>query len=170
MLTSFFTPECLNCNTNSVNSKGTLSMTVNKETKTFGVPWEGEYGYVQAVKVDDTIYMSGQLSHDDEGNMVGPAPLDDSGKIQDHSNMEIQMRQTYANAKKILAEFGATLDNVVEEVIYVTDMDKAFEVAGTVRKAAYGSQTPEVASTILVTPRLALPAQLIEIKFIAKLR
>jgi hypothetical protein len=27
-----------------------------------------------------------------------------------------------------------------------------------------------VASTILVTPRLALPAQLIEIKFIAKIR
>ncbi len=33
------------------------------------------------------------------------------------------MRQTYANAKKILSEFGATLDNVVEEVLYVTDMD-----------------------------------------------
>jgi enamine deaminase RidA (YjgF/YER057c/UK114 family) len=118
--------------------------------------------------VDDTIYVSGQLSHDEDGNMVGAAPLDDSGNIRDHSNMEIQMRQTYANAKRILAEFGATLDNVVEEVVYVTDMDEAFAAAGTVRKAAYGSQNPQVASTILVTPRLALPPQLIEIKFIAK--
>lgn len=145
-------------------------MGLNKETKTFGMPWESQYGYVQAVKVGDTIYVSGQLSHDDDGQIVGVPPLDDKGNIRDHSNMEIQMRQTYANAKKILAEFGATLDNVVEEVLYVTDMDAAFAAAGPVRKDAYGTQIPQVASTVLVTPRLALPTQLIEIKFIAKLR
>lgn len=145
-------------------------MALRKDVKGFGMPWEDLYGYCQAVKVDDTIYVSGQLSHDEQGNLVGAAPLDDDGKISDHSNMETQMRQTYANAKKILSEFGATLDNVVEEVVYVTDMDKAMEVAGTVRKEAYGSEKPEVASTIFVTPRLAFPAQLIEIKFIAKLR
>jgi len=145
-------------------------MALHKDVKGFGMPWEDQFGYVQALKVDDTIYVSGQLSHDDQGNIVGAAPLDDSGKIRDHSNMETQMRQTYANAKKILGEFGATLDNVVEEVLYVTDMDKAMEVAGPVRKEAYRSEKPEVASTIFVTPRLAFPAQLIEIKFIAKLR
>jgi enamine deaminase RidA (YjgF/YER057c/UK114 family) len=133
------------------------------------MPWEDLYGYAQAVKVGDTIYVAGQLSHDDEGNIVAPAGLDENGAIRDHSNMETQMRQTYVNAKKILAKFGATLDNVVEEVIYVTDMDKAFAAAGPVRKDAYGSRRPEVASTILVTPRLALPTQLIEIKFVAKL-
>ena len=133
-------------------------MTLRKEVKGFGMPWEDQYGYVQALKIDDTIYVSGQLSHDEQGNLVGD------------SNMETQMRQTYANAKKILGEFGATLDNVVEEVLYVTDMDKAMSVAGPVRKEAYGSEKPQVASTILVTPRLAFPTQLIEIKFIAKLR
>lgn len=145
-------------------------MALRKDVKGFGMPWEDLYGYCQAVKVDDTIYVSGQLSHDEQGNLVGAAPLDDNGKISDHSNMETQMRQTYANAKKILSEFGATLDNVVEEVVYVTDMDKAMDVAGPVRKEAYGSEKPQVASTIFVTPRLAFPAQLIEIKFIAKLR
>jgi len=80
------------------------------------------------------------------------------------------MRQAYASAKKILSQFGATLDNVVEEVLYVTDMDKAFAVAGPVRKEAYGSRRPEVATTILVTSRLALPTQLVEIKFTAKVR
>lgn len=145
-------------------------MALRKDVKGFGMPWEDQYGYVQALKVDDTIYVSGQLSHDEQGNVVGAAPLDDSGNIRDHSNMETQMRQTYANAKKILGEFGATLDNVVEEVVYVTDMDQAMRVAGAVRKEAYGSEKPEVASTILVTSRLAFPTQLIEIKFIAKLR
>lgn len=143
-------------------------MTTAKEAKGLGMPWEAEYGYAQAVKLGDTIYVSGQLSHDDEGNMVAPAPLDGSGRILDHSNMAEQMRQTYENAKKVLSQYGATLDNVVEEVLYVTDMDAAFAVAGSVRKEAYGSEKPQVASTILVTPRLALPPQLIEIKFIAK--
>jgi enamine deaminase RidA (YjgF/YER057c/UK114 family) len=143
-------------------------MTIHKDAKGMGMPWEGEYGYAQAVKVGDTIYLSGQLSHDDQGSFVGAAPLDEQGRILDHSNMEIQMRQTYANAKKLLGRYGATLDNVVEEVLYVTDMDAAFAAAGRVRKEAYGSAKPDVASTILVTPRLALPPQLIEIKFIAR--
>src|SRR3954468_22801942 len=101
-------------------------MPLRKDVKGFGMPWEDQYGYAQAVKVDDTIYVSGQLSHDDQGNIVGAAPLDDTGRISDHSNIEIQMRKAYANAKKVLNEFGATLDNVVEEVLYVTDMNAAF--------------------------------------------
>ena len=141
---------------------------VEKQTEVLGMPWEGLYGYVQAVKVGNTLYLSGQLSHDDQGNMVAPAPLDDDGKITDHGNMGPQMAQTYANAKILLARYGATLDNVVEEVLYVTDMDAAFAVAGEVRAEAYGGP-PVVASTILVTPRLAFPDQLIEIKFIAEL-
>jgi enamine deaminase RidA (YjgF/YER057c/UK114 family) len=132
------------------------------------MPWEDQYGYAQAVKVGDTIYVSGQLSHDDTGAMVAPAPLDAAGMIRDHSNMAAQMRQSYANAKKVLFRFGASMADVVEEVIYVTDMNVAFAVAGPVRKEAYASTKPTVASTILATPRLALPAQLVEIKLIAR--
>ena len=132
-------------------------MALLKDVKGFGLPWEESYGFAQAVKVGDTIYVSGQLGLDDQGNMI-------------YSNMETQMRQTYANAKKILSQFGATLENVVEEVLFVTDMETAFVAAGPVRKEAYASKTPAVASTIVVTPRLSLPRQLIEIKFIAKVR
>ncbi len=143
-------------------------MGITKEAKGLGMSWEDDYGYAQALKVGNTIYVSGQIGHDDEGNLVGPAPVDDDGNILDHSNMEVQMRQAYKNAKKILSHYGATLDNVVEEVLYVTHMDAAFAVAGLVRKEAYGSEKPEVSSTLLVTPRLAFPSQLIEIKFIAQ--
>jgi enamine deaminase RidA (YjgF/YER057c/UK114 family) len=138
-----------------------------KEVANLGMPWEEQYGYAQAVKVGDTIYVSGQLSHDDQGKMVAPAPLDAQGKITDQGNMGPQMAQAYVNLKKVLADYDATLDNIVEEVLYVTDMDAAFAVAGKVRKEAYGGR-PVVASTILVTPRLAFPDQLIEIKVIAK--
>ena len=142
-------------------------MHADKEVATLGMPWEAQYGYAQAVKVGDTIYVSGQLSHDDDGNMVAPAPLDQAGEIADHGNMGPQMAQSYANIKKVLARFGATMDEIVEEVVYVTDMDAAFAVAGEVRAAAYGGP-PVVASTILVTPRLAFADQLIEIKVIAR--
>ncbi len=141
--------------------------TITKQAENLGMPWEKAYGYAQAVKVGDTIYLSGQLSHDDKGKMVAPAPLDAEGRIADHGNMGAQMAQSYANAKTLLKRYGATMENVVEEVVYVTDMDAAFAVAGSVRAEAYGGQ-PIVASTILVTPRLAFKDQLIEVKLIAK--
>ena len=64
-------------------------MALSKDVKGFGMSWEEQYGYAQAVKVGDTIYVSGQLSHDNRGNMVGAAPLDDRGHISrplEHGN------------------------------------------------------------------------------------
>src|SRR5881409_2004802 len=131
-------------------------MGINKETKSLGMPWEKEYGYAQAVKVGDTIYLSGQVSHDDEGKIVG---------LRD---MEAQMRQAYANIKKVLAEYGATMDNVVDEILFVTDMDTAFAAAVKCRREVF-SGTPIVESTIVQIQRLAFPDLLIEIRCVAKL-
>jgi enamine deaminase RidA (YjgF/YER057c/UK114 family) len=64
-----------------------------------------------------------------------------------------------------LAEFGATLDDVVEETLYVLDVDAAFVAGGKVRKEVYGSQQPQCASNIIGISRLAFPAQLVEITF-----
>lgn len=78
------------------------------------------------------------------------------------------MRQAYANAAELLNRFGASLDDVVEEVLYVLDVDAAFAVAGSVRKAAYGREDPQVASNLIGVTRLAFPQQLIEISFLAR--
>ncbi|MCO8165372.1 RidA family protein [Pseudomonas sp. 21LCFQ010] len=134
-----------------------------KKTASFGVAWEGLYGYVQAVQVKDTIYLSGQLSHDREGNLVAPAALNSSGKPADFSTMEAQMQQTYVNIVDLLAEFGATLDDVVEETIFVIDVPAAFAAAGKVRKAFYGADIPPVASNLIGVSGLAFPEQLVEI-------
>jgi enamine deaminase RidA (YjgF/YER057c/UK114 family) len=142
---------------------------IDKQLAYLDVSWEDAYGYAQAVRVGNIIYVSGQLSHDDKGKLVGPAPLDASRRIVDASNMELQMRTTYANAVRVLAKFGATLDHVVEETIYVTDVDAAFAVAGPVRKAAYGREKPECASTLAGVTRLAFAEQLVEISFTAVL-
>jgi enamine deaminase RidA (YjgF/YER057c/UK114 family) len=145
----------------------TTGKATGKTLGSLGMPWERAYGYAQAVQAGNVIYVSGQLSHDDEGKFVAAAPVDENGKITDASNMEAQMRTTYANAAKLLSQFGATLDDVVEETIYVTDMEAAFAVAGPVRKAAYGTETPACASTIAAITRLAFPQQLVEISFTA---
>ena len=130
-------------------------MAISKKTTSLGMPWEKEYGYAQAVQVRDTIYLSGQVSHDDKGNIVSLG------------NMEVQMRQAYANIQKVLAEFKATMDNVVDEVLFVTDMDAAFAAAVKCRQEVF-SGTPVVASTIVQIERLAFPELMIEIRCVAK--
>ena len=112
-------------------------------------------GYSQAVEVGDAIYVSGQVSHDDKGNIVGPG------------DMEAQMRQSYANIKKVLAMYGARMENIVDEILFVTDMDAAFAAAVKCRQEIF-SGTPVVASPIVQIQRLAFPQLMIEIKCIAK--
>lgn len=65
-------------------------MAISKESKSLGMPWEQEYGYAQGVKIGDTIYLSGQVSHDDRPTILG------------RGDMEVQMRQAYANVEKML--------------------------------------------------------------------
>jgi enamine deaminase RidA (YjgF/YER057c/UK114 family) len=143
------------------------AQTPDTRTEIFNVPWEEAYGYVQAIKHGDTIYVAGQFAHDG-ADLVAPAPLDEHGKVTGYGNMGEQMQQTYRNAETLLRRFGASLADVVEEVLYVLDIDAAFQVAGQVRKAAYGREDPQVTSTMVGTPRLAFPEQLIEIKLIAR--
>jgi 2-iminobutanoate/2-iminopropanoate deaminase len=119
------------------------------------MPWEKEYGYAQAVKVGDTIYVSGQVSHDETGKIVG------------RGDMEAQMRQAYTNIKKLLAQYGVTMDNIVDEILFVTDMNTAFAAAVKCRKEIF-SGTPSVASTIVQIQLLAFPELMIEIRCVAK--
>ena len=145
-------------------------ITTDKTLAYLVVPWEEAFGYAQAIKVGSTIYVSGQLSHDQEGQLVAPALLDGAGRPHDFSTMERQMEKTYQNAAAVLAQFGATLDDVVQETLYVLDVDAAFAVAGAVRRRAYGVDRPRVASNLIGVPRLAFPEQLLEIAFQAELR
>jgi 2-iminobutanoate/2-iminopropanoate deaminase len=130
-------------------------LTISKETTSLGMPWEKEYGYAQAMKVGDTIYISGQVSHDDNGNIVGTG------------DMEAQMRQAYANIKKVLVQFGANMDNLVDEILFVTDINTAFAAAAKCRQEIF-SGTPVVSSTIVQIQRLAFPELMIEIRCVAK--
>ena len=77
------------------------------------------------------------------------------------------MQQAYANVQRVLAQYGATMENVVDEVLFVTDMDAAYAAAVKRRKEIF-SGTAVVASTIVQIERLAAPEMMIEIKCVAK--
>ena len=130
-------------------------MTISKEEKNLNMPWEKEYGYSQAVKVSDTIYLSGQISHNETGEIVGVG------------DVEAQIRQAYVNIKKLLAEYGASVENIVDETWFVTDIEAGDAVAGKLRKEIY-SGIPVVALTVVEIKRLAFPELLVEIKCVAK--
>ena len=72
-----------------------------------------------------------------------------------------------ANLQKVLAQYGATLENIVDEILFVTDMDAAFAAAVKCRQDIF-SGTPVVASTIVQIQRLAFPELLIENRCVAK--
>jgi enamine deaminase RidA (YjgF/YER057c/UK114 family) len=130
-------------------------MTINKEVKNLNMPWEKEYGYSQAVKVGDTIYLSGQISHDETGEIVGVG------------DVEAQIRQAYVNIKKLLADYGAGVENIVDETWFVTDIEAGDAVAGKLRKEIFFGSSA-VALTVVQIQRLAFPELLVEIKCVAK--
>lgn len=125
----------------------------NKEFRTFNMSWEDEYGYVQAVRNGDTVWISGQLGHNEEGTLA--------------EGMDNQMSQTYANIGKLLKAFNMKPDDIVEEVLYVTDMPSAFE-SRKKQGAIFYPDPKRIASTIVTVSGLALPGQLVEIKIVAK--
>ena len=110
---------------------------------------ETAYGYTHAVKIGNVIKISGAVSMDDEGN---PAAVGDLAQ---------QMKNCYADLEKILAHYGCTFDDVVEENIFTTDMPLFLENAG-YRNSIYTKQFPT--GSWLGVKELALPELMIEIE------
>lgn len=130
-------------------------MSISKEIRRLDMLREEEFGYSQAIKVGDTIYLSGQIAYDDVGNFVG------------RGDMEAQMYRAYENVQKLLARFDATMANVVDEVLFVTDMEAAIAARDKLRGTIFHGQ-PVLASTIVQIERLAVPETMVEIKCIAR--
>lgn len=108
--------------------------------------------FSQGIRVGDTIYLSGQVGMDRDGNVVGKG------------DMAAQTRQTIENIRLLLAAEGANLDDVVKVTMYVTDMSQA-DAARAVREEYFTTFPP--ASTGVEVKGLADPDLLIEIDAIA---
>ena len=74
--------------------------------------------------------------------------------------MEQQMKNCYSDLEKILQHYGYTVDDVVAENIYITNMAEFIKVSG-FRNSIYKKQFPT--GTWPEVKRLAVEGQLIEI-------
>jgi 2-iminobutanoate/2-iminopropanoate deaminase len=112
-------------------------------------------GLAQAVRVGQMVYLSGVTAY---GEGAAPEP-----------DMAAQMRTAYAKIARILDHFGATLADVVEQTVFVTDMDAALQ-ARHVRLEAYGAAGDGFpASATVEVSRLGRPGLMVEIKVSAHL-
>jgi reactive intermediate/imine deaminase len=111
-------------------------------------------GYTHVVEVTrgKTVYISGQVSLDKSGNVVGKG------------DFVAQTTQVFENLKAALAAAGATFDNVVKVTMFVTDMSNIATLR-TIRLKYYGKNAP--ASTLVQIGKLAHEDFMIEIEAIA---
>ncbi|WP_316741493.1 RidA family protein [Streptomyces sp. MK7] len=130
-------------------------MTVQSREFAFGLPWEALYGYSQAVQAGDTLYISGQLSHDSAGAFVGAG------------DFELQVKTTLDNLDRVLEHFGARRDQIVETTVLVKDLREHFDTVARLHAAYCGDHRPT--STVMGVTDLALPDQLVEIGAVVRL-
>ena len=115
-------------------------------------PWAEKFRISQAVQVGDTVHVSGQ------------GPLDPQGKIVGNDNMFIQSQQVFANLRAVLAEAGATMDDVVKITGFITDTGRYAEYSAA-RAEAFPNNIP--ASSTVTVADLVLPGMLVEVEAIA---
>ena len=100
------------------------------------------------------------------GRMIfvsGLVPVDEQGKTVAVGDIKGQTRQVYANIEKVLAEAGATKDNIVKITTYLTNLE---DFAGMSEVRTEFFKTPYPASAA-VQAHLVNPEWLVEIDAIA---
>ena len=113
--------------------------------------------YHHYIKIDNPksfIFLSGQLSRDAKGQLVGPG------------DMAEQTRQAIRNMKTIMEDAGGSLDDIVSIVVYTTDM-RYFKEIVSARMEFFNNKLPT--STIVEVNHLADPGLLIEFQATAVL-
>jgi enamine deaminase RidA (YjgF/YER057c/UK114 family) len=115
-------------------------------------PYEDVIGFSRAVRVGDTVYVSGTVAWGDDGRLVGDG------------DVYLQARQTLRNIERALAEAGATMRDVVRTRIYLTEMGR-WEEAARAHAEAFAEVKP--AASLLEVSGLAEPAMLVEIEAVA---
>jgi len=117
-----------------------------------GWAWDDGLPLAQAKQIGNTIYVSGQVAYNANGNLVG------EGDIRG------QTRQVFENIKAVLTAAGSGLGDIIKINTYITDQSKFMEMLE-VRKEIFGGNPP--ASTAVVVAGLAFPGLLIEVEAIA---
>lgn len=117
--------------------------------------WYEPYRISLGLRVGDLLFVSGQASVTEEGELVGAGDFTQ------------QAEQVFSNLTKVLESGGSSLSNVVKVTIFLTDMDN-FESIVELRERYFTFPYP--ADSIVEVSSLARPEWLIEIEAIALVR
>jgi enamine deaminase RidA (YjgF/YER057c/UK114 family) len=109
--------------------------------------------YTHVVKAGNTVYIAGQVSQDEHGQLVGAG------------DFVAQATQVFENLGKALASAGAGFQHLVKTTVFVTD-PRYREALRDVRDR-YLDSNALPASTLVVVAGLALPEYLLEIEAVA---
>jgi aminoacrylate peracid reductase len=109
--------------------------------------------YSPGVKADNIVYVSGVLSLDKEGKLVG------------QGDVSAQTRQVLENIKDVLAAAGGTMEDIVFNAIFVSDMSYYAEM-NAVYKTYFSSNAP---ARYCIRADLVKPEFLVEIASTAHL-
>jgi reactive intermediate/imine deaminase len=99
-----------------------------------------------------TVYVSGQVSMDAEGNVVG------------EGDARAQTEKVLENVATVLEEAGGSLDDVVKVTVFITDMVHYDEIHE-VRRRHFGEPYP--ASSMVEVSALIDPRLLVEVEAVA---
>jgi enamine deaminase RidA (YjgF/YER057c/UK114 family) len=104
---------------------------------------ETDIGYCEAVRVGNTLYISGTAGKGEMGSAIA---------------------SVYGRLKQTLEANGLTFSDVVKENVYATDLD-GFIQHKEIRKEIYGKSLP--AATWVQVQRLYVPSLVVEIELTA---
>jgi len=82
--------------------------------------------YPHAKRAGDFLYLSGVGPRQRGTKEIPGVTLDANGKLVDH-DIEVQCRSCFDNVKAILEDAGAGWNDIVEVLVFLTDMDGDFK-------------------------------------------
>jgi enamine deaminase RidA (YjgF/YER057c/UK114 family) len=118
-----------------------------------GLPTPPGYSYAASTS-GELVWLAGQVSMDADGNVVAPG------------DFEAQMRQTFVNVTRVLAEAGCAPTDVLKVTYFVVGLTRERLLAvRSERERFFGTHRP--ATTLLGIAALFHPDALVEIEVIA---
>lgn len=126
-----------------------------REAVTGDKSWPQRYTYVPAMRVGNTVWLSGTTGTDDNGEITAPGDIVE------------QTRQIFRKFEKLLTSIGGTCDDIVQTHDFFTTTEN-YKGTAAVRREFFKNSLPT--STGVIVSGLLRKDALIEISAVAVLR